>query len=162
MQSIKKYGHTLWTNLRSGHLATTFAVLAALSVGVLAGSMITGSVHAGQKGVDSSDARPLIIPNPVNLSNGFSAIVKQVGPAVVNINTESLPKQSVTRKGRKAVPNGGDGDQGDMQDFFNRFFGGRTPMVTATACLRAAAPRTRLRLHRRPARLHHHQQPRRG
>ncbi len=128
---MKKYGIQLWTNLRSGHLATTFAVLAALSVGILAGSMITGNVHAsGQRGVDSTDARPLTIPNPVTLSNGFSAIVKQVGPAVVNINTESLPKQSVNRKGRRAtpvpaVPNGG--DNGDMQDFFNRFFGGQNP-----------------------------------
>ena len=32
------------------------------------------------------------------LSNGFSQIAKQVGPAVVNINTESLPKQSTTKE----------------------------------------------------------------
>ena len=130
MQSIKNFGRTQWANLRKGRLSTTFGILAALSLGVLAGSMITGSVSAsGQHSVDSSDARPLVIPNPVNLSNGFSAIVKQVGPAVVNINTESLPKQSTTRRNRRATPNGGDngGDQGDMQDFFNRFFGGQNP-----------------------------------
>ena len=127
MQSIKNYGRTLWTNLRNGRLSTTFAVLAALTIGVLAGSLITGKVSAGgQQGVDSSDARPLVIPNPVTLSNGFSAIVKQVGPAVVNINTEELPKQSVLHKKRN-TPGGDDGDQGDMQDFFNRFFGGQNP-----------------------------------
>ena len=127
MQSIKNYGRTLWTNLRNGRLSTTFAVLAALTIGVLAGSLITGKVSAGgQHGVDSSDARPLVIPNPVTLSNGFSAIVKQVGPAVVNINTEELPKQSVLHKKRN-TPGGDDGDQGDMQDFFNRFFGGQNP-----------------------------------
>ena len=126
MQSIKNYGRTLWTNLRNGRLSTTFAVLAALTIGVLAGSLITGKVSAGgQQGVDSSDARPLVIPNPVTLSNGFSAIVKQVGPAVVNINTEELPKQSVLHK--KRTPGGDEGDQGDMQDFFNRFFGGQNP-----------------------------------
>jgi len=126
MQSIKNYGRTLWTNLRNGRLSTTFAVLTALTIGVLAGSLITGKVSAGgQQGVDSSDARPLVIPNPVTLSNGFSAIVKQVGPAVVNINTEELPKQSVLHK--KRTPGGDEGDQGDMQDFFNRFFGGQNP-----------------------------------
>jgi serine protease Do len=100
--------------------------------------MLTGSVSAKQQKVDSSDARPLTIPNPVNLSNGFSAIVKQVGPAVVNINTESLPKQPAQRNRRGLQrgplqqqpqdPNGDDstpGNQGDMQDFFNRFFGGQ-------------------------------------
>ncbi len=114
---MKNFGRNLWTNLRTGRLST--------SVGVLAGSMITGKVSAGQKGVDSSDARALVVPNPVILSNGFSGIVKQVGPAVVNINTESLPKQSAVRKGRRNTPNGGDNN--DPQDFFNRFFGGQIP-----------------------------------
>jgi serine protease Do len=124
---------TLWNKIRSGNLAATFSLLAVLSIGILAGSMLTGSVSAHQQKVDSSDARPLVIPNPVSLSNGFSAIVKQVGPAVVNINTESLPKQSKS-KGKLRItpqnPEGGDeqgGDQGDMQDFFNRFFGGQIP-----------------------------------
>jgi serine protease Do len=89
--------------------------------------------------VNSSDARPLVIPSPVALSNGFSQIVKQVGPAVVNINTEELPKQSSNSKrpGRRGLQRdphqgqgGGDDDSqqqtpGDMQDFFNRFFGGQ-------------------------------------
>ena len=77
------------------------------------------------------DARPLVIPSPTTLSNGFSQIVKQDGPAVVNINTTSLPKQSTSktprRRGQGRNPQGDDDDQaapGDMQDFFNRFFGG--------------------------------------
>jgi serine protease Do len=59
--------------------------------------------------------------------------VKQDGPAVVNINTEEIPKKAVVprnhRNGKNA-PGGGDQnspDQGDMQDFFNRFFGGQNP-----------------------------------
>jgi serine protease Do len=138
--SNRRFGHTLWSKLRSGRLTTTFAVLAALTVGILAGSLLTGSVSAKQQKVDSSDARPIVIPNPVTLSNGFSAIVKQVGPAVVNINTESLPKAPARRSGRRGpIPNPqaqppdgddnennpGGGDQGNMQDFFNRFFGGQ-------------------------------------
>jgi serine protease Do len=71
----------------------------------------------------------------VALSNGFSQIVKQVGPAVVNINTEELPKPSTSKRKRGGQrlpqpndPNSDDDSQqspGDMQDFFNRFFGGQ-------------------------------------
>ena len=122
-----------WNRVRSGRLATTFVVLSALSVGILAGSVLTGGVNGKevQQRVDSTDARPLTIPNPVTLSNGFSQIAKQIGPAVVNINTESLPKQSALPKGHPGLGRGPvpqtrpDGDQGDMQDFFNRFFGGQ-------------------------------------
>ena len=119
---------------------TTFTALGSLSVLILAGSLLTGRV-SGKEGqqVNSSDARPLVIPSPVNLSNGFSNIVKQVGPAVVNINTESTPKQATpNRRGRRGLPdgnpndgggggngNGGGGNDNDMQDFFNRFFGGQ-------------------------------------
>jgi serine protease Do len=126
MEPSNHFGQRLWTKIRSGRLTTTFTVLAALSAGILAGSMLTGSVSAKQQKVDSSDARPLVIPSPVTLSNGFSAIVKQVGPAVVNINVETLPKQAAVKHNRRnnqPDPNGGD-DQNDMQDFFNHFFGG--------------------------------------
>ena len=136
MESITKFGRTLYSKVRAGHMPTTFSILAVLTIGVLAGSMLTGSVSAHQQKVDSSDARQLVIPNPVTLSNGFSGIVKQVGPAVVNINTESLPKQSTNKRGRRAQPipsptpdpDGGDdntpGGDNNMQDFFNHFFGG--------------------------------------
>ena len=124
--------------LRSGRLSTTFALLTVLTVGILAGSVLTAKVSGMEKDkVDSSDARPLTIPNPVTLSNGFSAIVKQVGPAVVNINTESLPKtpKKNQRNGHTFQmpqnPNGDDGDDddnsgsNDPQDFLRRFFGGQ-------------------------------------
>jgi len=119
---------------RNHPLVTSFTLLATLSVGILAGSVLTRNVSGmEQQKVDSSDARPIVIPNPTTLGNGFSQIVKQVGPAVVNINTEQLPKQSlakpnVRRRGQK--PGTGDDDpqqQGDMQDFFNKFFGGQNP-----------------------------------
>src|ERR1700727_349271 len=92
---------TLFERIRSHRLATTFSLLAALSVGILAGSILTRSVSGKeQSGIDSSDAKPLVIPSPVSLSNGFSQIVKQVGPAVVNINTEELPKPSTSKRRR--------------------------------------------------------------
>jgi serine protease Do len=128
---------TLLERIRSRRLATTFTLLATLSIGILVGSVLTRGVSGKeQSGVDSSDAKPLVIPSPVALSNGFSQIVKEVGPAVVNINTEELPKQSTNKRGRRgtqrAQPNDPDGDDdnsqqtpGDMQDFFNRFFGGQ-------------------------------------
>jgi serine protease Do len=118
-----------WLQRMSSHrLTTTFALLATLSAGILVGSVITRGVSGKEQAPDSSDAKPLTIPAAKTLSNGFSQIAKQVGPAVVNINTESLPKQSENRRGRRgpqrAIPGNPDDDQqNDMQDFFNRFFG---------------------------------------
>src|SRR5271154_6490339 len=120
---------TLFERIRGRRLTTTFVLLATLSVGILAGSVLTRNVSGKeQAGIDSSDARPLIIPSPVALSNGFSQIVKQVGPAVVNINTEELPKPATNKRRRGGqrtpLPNNPDGDDdnqqppGDMQDFF--------------------------------------------
>jgi serine protease Do len=123
--------------LRNHRLTATFALLATLSAGILAGSILTRSVSGKEQAVDSSDARPLTIPNPVFQSNEFAKIAKQVGPAVVNINTVTLPKQSLKGRTRnfhgQTIPNpngdddqgSGQGNQGDMQDFFNRFFGGQ-------------------------------------
>jgi serine protease Do len=128
---------TLLERIRNSRLTATFTLLATLSVGILAGSILTRSVSGKeQSGIDSSDAKPLVIPSPVSLSNGFSQIVKQVGPAVVNINTEELPKPSTSKRGRRGAqrtpqpsdPGADDDSQqspGDMQDFFNRFFGGQ-------------------------------------
>jgi serine protease Do len=136
MDTPNRTSPTLLEIVRSRRLTTTFTLLATLSVGILAGSVLTRNVSGKeQQSRDSSDAKPLVIPSPAVLSNGFSQIVKQVGPAVVNINTEELPKQSVNKRGgRRALPpghggsGGGDDQQpGDMQDFFNRFFGGQAP-----------------------------------
>jgi serine protease Do len=119
--------------VRGPRLGMTFALLATLTVGILVGSVLTRGVSGKEQTVNSSDARPLVIPAPVQLSNGFSQIAKDVGPAVVNINTESLPKQSsnkMRRRGQRPPQGQGGGDDddqtpGDMQDFLNRFFGGQ-------------------------------------
>ncbi|WP_047487636.1 trypsin-like peptidase domain-containing protein [Terriglobus sp. TAA 43] len=125
---------TFSERIRNNRLATSFVLLGTLSAGVIAGSVMTGTVHGAmqQKKNDTSDASPLKIPGMVAEPNQFTKIAKEVGPAVVNINTESLPKQVTNprnrRGGRRAAPGQGQGDddqqQNDMQDFFNRFFGG--------------------------------------
>ncbi len=114
--------------IRAHRLAASFVLLGTLSAGVIAGSVLTGTVHgATQQKIDTSDAATLRVPPMSSQPNQFTQIAKQVGPAVVNINTESLPKQSTTPRGRRGTPlhGRGQGDPGDMQDFFNRFFGGQ-------------------------------------
>jgi serine protease Do len=130
MDTLNRKFVTLLERISSRRLTTTFTLLATLSIGILAGSVLTHSVSGKEQEANSSDAKPLVIPSPVALSNGFSQIVKLVGPAVVNINTEELPKQSTTKRPRRGQrPPQGDDDNpqtpGDMQDFFNRFFGGQ-------------------------------------
>jgi serine protease Do len=134
----------LLERLRARRLASTFTILATLSAGILIGSVVAHGVRGQESKVDSSDATPLRIPDPHVLSNAFTQIAKQVGPAVVNINTETLPKADTHSRRRNphlrqqpTPPDGDDGqggdddqqggqggDQGGMQDFFNRFFGG--------------------------------------
>ena len=116
--------------VRDHRLLSTFALLGTLSLGVVAGSVLTGTVHGAQQSqVDTRDATPLRIPSPVTETSQFATIAKQVGPAVVKINIEQLPKQSTApraqRRGRRSGGDGEGGDQGDMQDFFNHFFGGQ-------------------------------------
>jgi serine protease Do len=124
-------------------LLPVFVLLATLSAGILIGSVAVHGVKGKEGQVNSSDATPLKIPNPVQLGTSFSQIAKEVGPAVVNISTETLPHQQTRRRGRNNMhpmpqdPNddqnggGGDDDQqqgqgpDNFQDFFNRFFGGQ-------------------------------------
>jgi serine protease Do len=133
----------LLERLRASRLASTFIILGTLSAGIVIGSVAVHGVRGNETQLDSSDATPLKIPNPVSLSTTFTQIAKDVGPAVVNINTETLPQEESKSRRRNphaapAVPpgggdddqNGGDQDQGpgpdqNFQDFFNRFFGGQ-------------------------------------
>ena len=131
---------------RYNRLASTFTVLIILSAAILIGSAVAHQVRGQESQVNSSDATPLKIPAPRELSTDFTRIAKEVGPAVVNINTEILPKQN-RRRGPHGMqpfgspdqqppdgddngdqdqgPQGGDQGQGQggLQDFFNRFFG---------------------------------------
>jgi serine protease Do len=132
--------NSLLRRIKLNRLAPTFVVLSALSAGILIGSVAVHGVKGSENKVNSSDATPLKIPSPVEMGTQFTQIAKDVGPAVVNIYTETLPHERRTnrRRGLPMQPNpqGPDDQQGgpdddqqqqgpdNFQDFFNRFFGG--------------------------------------
>src|ERR1700734_1207670 len=110
--------------LKAKRWAYTFTILATLTVGILIGTVVSSGVK-GKEGQKSSDATPLTVPAPQQLSNTFSQIAKQLGPSVVNINTESTVKtQQRRRRGEQNPDDDENGGGGSMDDFFNHFFGG--------------------------------------
>ena len=113
----------MWMRIRAHRWAYTLSILATLSVGILIGTVISYGVK-GKEG-QKSDATPLTLPSPQQMSNTFSQIAKQLEPSVVNINTESTIKNVRKRRGGQGQDDedGGDGS-GGMDDFFNHFFGG--------------------------------------
>src|ERR1039457_4983376 len=141
---------SLFERLRSHRLASTFVLLATLSAAIVGGSFAAHGVRGQEKQNSSADATPLKVNSSSVPPNEFVKIAKAVGPAVVNINTQTLPKQ-IGNKGRRlpsphsrVQPNpqnpgngGGDDDdqdqqnpgqgQNNFQDFFNKFFGGQIP-----------------------------------
>src|SRR5580698_3110871 len=119
-----------WVRFKANRWAYTFTILATLTVGILIGTVVSYGVKGKEGQKSSSDATPLTIPAPQQLSNTFSQISKQLEPSVVNINTESTIKNP-RRRGRSARPDQDqDQDQGGedgtpFQDFFDKFFGGQ-------------------------------------
>jgi serine protease Do len=128
--------------LRSRRLASTFVLLATLTGAIVAGSFAAHGVRGQETQSNSTDATPLKVVNSAIPPNEFVKIAKEVGPAVVNINTQTLPKQSENKGHRNFhfhtqpnQQNPGDNDdqnnnqqgQDNFQDFFNRFFGGQIP-----------------------------------
>jgi len=112
-----------WVRLRANRLAYTLTILVTLTIGILMGTIISYGVK-GQESKKASDATPLTVPAPQQLSNQFSNISKQLEPSVVNINTESTIK---TPQRRRRAPGGTPGspdDSNPFDDFFDRFFGG--------------------------------------
>jgi len=113
----------IWVRLKSHRWVYSFSIVATLTLGILIGTVVSSSVK-GKEGQKGSDATPLTVPAPQQLSNAFSQIAKQLGPSVVNINTESTIK---TQRKRQGGQNPDDDDSGSggggMDDFFNHFFG---------------------------------------
>jgi serine protease Do len=120
-------------------------ILFTLSIGILIGTLLNSGVKANSQSGGSSapGATPLVIPEPVQLQNQFTALAKLLEPSVVNISTEYDPAKdkTVTKKAnprrRQQVPNnddeeqngggsggGGGNDENSMQQFMQRFFGG--------------------------------------
>jgi serine protease Do len=119
----------LFDKLRAQKVLSFTLILFTLSVGIVIGTLVNQGVKAARSdGPAAPGASQLVIPNPVELSNSFSQIAKQVEPSVVNISTEYLPKAQVHPRGngrRQVIPP--DDDQADgsggMDDFIYRFFG---------------------------------------
>jgi serine protease Do len=109
----------MWMRIKAHRWAYTLSILATLSVGILIGTVISYGVK-GKEG-QKSDATPLSLPSPQQMSNTFSQIAKQLEPSVVNINTESTIKNVHRRRGQNPDD---DDSGGGMDDFFNHFFGG--------------------------------------
>src|SRR5215469_12145962 len=112
--------------IKANRFAWTVVILATLSLGILIGTVVSAGVKGKEKAVSSTDATPLQVPSPQQLSSQFSQIARQLEPSVVNINTESTIKNPHSR-GRRTPGNPDDdnGDDNSMQDFFDRFFGGQ-------------------------------------
>ncbi len=104
----------VWVKHRK--VLATLLVVVTLSVGILIGTVVSGRVGAA-KNLVGGGATPLAIPDPVQLSSTFAAIVNKVEPAVVNISTT----QVIERKRGPHRPQG-NRNQDPFQDFFDRFF----------------------------------------
>ena len=111
----------LLAQIRAQRVLSSLVILLTLTVGILIGTVLSRS---GVRGNSTPDAALLPMQTPQQLSTTFGQVARQVGPAVVNINTESNPKPR--RRFHRGPGQGpGDDNQGDdLQDFFNRFFGG--------------------------------------
>jgi serine protease Do len=135
-----------WQRLKANRFASVLVILTTLTLGILIGTVVSSTAKGKEKTASGSDATPLQIPEPKQLSNQFSQIAKQIEPAVVNINTESTLKHPSVhgRRGQQQSPDDednqdqdqedqgqgggqGQGPGGDspFQDFFDRFFGGQ-------------------------------------
>src|SRR5882672_3856467 len=110
----------LWTRFRAHRLASILTILATLAVGILIGTVVSSGVK-GQESKKITDATPLTIPSPQQLSNQFSQIATKLEPSVVNINTESTIKAPRRRRGQAPA----NPDESPFDDFFDRFFGGQ-------------------------------------
>src|SRR5438552_15622008 len=93
-----------WTMTKKRLLYLTL-IIATLTIGVVIGTIVSGGVKAGEQ----KAAQALVIPDPVSLSNAFSQIAANLAPAVVNINTEAAPENTVRNRGDR-------GDRGDRNN----------------------------------------------
>ncbi|MEO8591691.1 MAG: Do family serine endopeptidase [Candidatus Solibacter sp.] len=120
----------LFDRLRTQKVLSFTLIWFTLSVGIVIGTLVNQGVKAAKSDSPAAPgATPLVIPNPVELSNSFSQLAKDVEPSVVNISTEYLPKAPARPRGnsrRQMIPQQPDEDQdggNSMDDFLYRFFG---------------------------------------
>src|SRR5579864_4113322 len=72
---MQERANALWGHLKANRAAFAIVILLTLSIGILIGTVISVGVK-GQEKRSSSDATPLTVPSPRQLSNQFSQIAK--------------------------------------------------------------------------------------
>lgn len=105
----------LYSWIRRRKVFATLLIVVTLGIGIVIGTVISRPALATHD-QGANGASLLAIPDPVTLSNGFAAISKKLGPAVVNISTTQIIEKP---KGSKKPHSSGDPS---FQDFFDRFF----------------------------------------
>jgi serine protease Do len=91
-------------------------LLLTLIAGLVSGLLLGSGVWTARAAAAAPDAQPLQIPSPVQLSNSFSELAKQLEPSVVQV-TSTMEQKVVERRNRRGLTPPDD-------DFFRRFFGG--------------------------------------
>jgi serine protease Do len=113
--------------MRSGRRVLIPAILLlTLAAGIAIGMVVPHPGKASEPISSSGAVAPLQAPAPAQFPGTFSAIVRQVAPAVVTINTEAYEKtqrRSPRRRWQYPNPPGDDRDN-QFQDFFDFFFNG--------------------------------------
>src|SRR5215469_2384796 len=127
MLSMNSRFAALFARMKAQRWLSTLVILVTLTVGILIGTVLSKS---GVKGNSSPTADASLLPmqTPQQLSNSFRQVAKMLEPSVVNINSESTPRQQQMprRRNRRPDRNSPDGGSQDpFQDFFDRFFGGQ-------------------------------------
>jgi serine protease Do len=123
--------------LRKEKLLSSTLILFTLSIGILIGTLVNTGVTA--KDQAAPGAKPLVVPNPVQLQNAFAQLAKQLEPSVVHISTTYEAKQSQVRGKTRQAPQGQAEEGDEMGDLFGRFFGFRGPEDTPRGYRRGAA-----------------------
>jgi len=111
-----------YQNLKQQKLLSLTLLVFTLSVGILIGTLVSGSVSAAKGQAVAPDATPLAIPPASASPNEFTKLAKLVEPSVVNITSEVTSKAPTAR--RRVAP--GDEEEeggGDEMEMFRRFFG---------------------------------------
>src|SRR5580700_11801549 len=113
----------IWLRLKTHRWVYSFSIAITLALGILIGTVVSSGVK-GKEGQKSADATPLAVPSPKQLSNVFSEIAKELGPCVVNINTESTIKNP-HRRGGQSPDDDDSGGNGGMMTFSTGSLAGR-------------------------------------
>ena len=86
----------LLERLRASRLASTFIILGTLSAGIVIGSVAVHGVRGNETQLDSSDATPLKIPNPVSLSTTFTQIAKEFPSPFMHLGADETDEKNPT------------------------------------------------------------------